>query len=154
MWGGGDHTRPKASDHGVLPQAPPASEDDSGARVPWQCRSDPSACAHRVGQTKKEGGRRREERSGAPYPPPTPPRDRLQVTGHHTGAAFELPGLPPLPAAGRRVSLPPETMKVRVEGGRIKEIRVRGGASKQERIERARGRGGCVLSWISCYSCH
>ena len=49
----------------------------------------------------------------------------LDVSGHHTGAVFELPGLPPLPASGRRVSLTALT-KVKVEDGRIREFVVSG----------------------------
>lgn len=48
----------------------------------------------------------------------------VQASGHHTGAPFSLPGLPPVPPSGRRVVLGEEVMKVRVEGGRIREIQV------------------------------
>jgi hypothetical protein len=46
----------------------------------------------------------------------------VKVSGHHTGAPFALPGLPPVPASGRRVTLEQQLMKVKVEGGRIREI--------------------------------
>ena len=55
----------------------------------------------------------------------------VDVSGHHTGAALELPGLPSLPAGGQRVSLT-ALIKAKVEDGRIREFvvsewRVRGG---------------------------
>lgn len=51
----------------------------------------------------------------------------VKVSGHHTGAPFAPPGLPPVPADGRRAALEQELMRVRVEGGRIREIEVRTG---------------------------
>lgn len=48
----------------------------------------------------------------------------VKVSGHHTGAPFAPPGLPPVPADGRRAALEQELMRVRVEGGRIREIEV------------------------------
>lgn len=54
--------------------------------------------------------------------PSSPP---LQVSGHHTGEPFELPGLPAVPPSGRRVSLETEFMRVKVASERIKEIVVR-----------------------------
>ncbi|KAL4437523.1 hypothetical protein ABPG77_003504 [Micractinium sp. CCAP 211/92] len=48
----------------------------------------------------------------------------VKVSGHHTGAPFAPPGLPPVPAEGRRVALEQQLMRVRVEGGRIREIEV------------------------------
>ncbi|PSC71078.1 glycosyl hydrolase [Micractinium conductrix] len=46
----------------------------------------------------------------------------VRASGHHTGAPFQLPGLPAVPPSGRRAALEDEMMKVRVEGGRIREI--------------------------------
>ncbi|KAL4452060.1 hypothetical protein ABPG75_007722 [Micractinium tetrahymenae] len=48
----------------------------------------------------------------------------VKVSGHHTGAPFAPPGLPPVPAEGRRVALEQQLMRVLVEGGRIREIEV------------------------------
>ena len=52
----------------------------------------------------------------------------VQVTGHHNGAPLDLgPILTPLPAEGKRIHLPPAVKKVKVEGGKIQEIRAVGG---------------------------
>lgn len=48
----------------------------------------------------------------------------VKVSGRHTGAPFAPPGVPPVPAEGRRVALEQQLMRVLVEGGRIKEIEV------------------------------
>jgi hypothetical protein len=46
----------------------------------------------------------------------------VQVTGHHTGAPFALPGLSPVEPSGRRVALGMQLLRVRLEKGRIREI--------------------------------
>lgn len=47
----------------------------------------------------------------------------VQVTGHHNGAPLDLgPPLPPLPADGKRLHLPPAIKKVKVEGGKIQQV--------------------------------
>ena len=50
----------------------------------------------------------------------------VQISAHHTGTPFALPGLPEVAPSGRRVSMEPEFLRVRVEGEQIKEIVVRG----------------------------
>lgn len=46
----------------------------------------------------------------------------MQISAHHTGAPFALPGLPVVPAGGQRVAMEPEFLRVRVEEEKIKEI--------------------------------
>ena len=47
---------------------------------------------------------------------------------HHTGAPLQmLPGLPPVPPSGRHFCLDEEAQMVRVEGDKIKEIKVGAG---------------------------
>ena len=55
--------------------------------------------------------------TGAACPAPLPPADgfavvEVKVSGHHTGAALALPGLPPLQPSGRRLALETEYLKV------------------------------------------
>lgn len=60
----------------------------------------------------------------------------LQPTGHFTGKPYRSPShaeRPALAADGRRFALAPETVRVKVEGGKIKEIvtlPVRGGGPR------------------------
>jgi hypothetical protein len=46
----------------------------------------------------------------------------VQISAHHTGAPFALPGLPEVAPSGRRVAMEPEFLRLRVEGEQIKEI--------------------------------
>lgn len=48
----------------------------------------------------------------------------VQATGHHTGTAFAVEGLPPVPATGKRFLLQEEVVKVKVERGQVTEVRV------------------------------
>lgn len=54
----------------------------------------------------------------------------VQISAHHTGAPFTLPGLPEVAPSGRRVAMEPEFLRVRVEAEQVKEIVVRGMAIK------------------------
>jgi len=48
----------------------------------------------------------------------------VTASGHHTGTPFALPGAPALPASGRHFCLAEEAQLVKVEGGKIREIKV------------------------------
>jgi hypothetical protein len=48
----------------------------------------------------------------------------VQASGHHTGAPFELPGLPAVEPSGRHFALPEQALMVRVEDGLVREIKV------------------------------
>ena len=51
----------------------------------------------------------------------------IDATGHHTGAPLDLGShLEPLPPSGKRFKLPQAIKKVKVEGGKILEIRAIG----------------------------
>jgi predicted ester cyclase len=50
---------------------------------------------------------------------------RVQISGTHTGTLQNvIPGIPPLPATGKRVQLPQETLHYTLEGSKISSIRV------------------------------
>lgn len=48
----------------------------------------------------------------------------MQATGHHTGAPLRMPGLEPIPASGKHFCMAEEVQKVKVEGGKVSEIKV------------------------------
>jgi len=48
----------------------------------------------------------------------------VTVSGHHTGEPFALPGMPPVPPSGRHFCLAEEVHMVRLEGGKVAEIKI------------------------------
>lgn len=48
----------------------------------------------------------------------------VQASGHHTGGALVMPGLPEVPPSGKHFCLSVETQKVLVDNGQVKEILV------------------------------
>eukprot|EP00877_Chromochloris_zofingiensis_P000454 jgi/Chrzof1/10409/UNPLg00333.t1 len=48
----------------------------------------------------------------------------VKATGHHTGAPLRMPGLEPIPASGKHFCMAEEVQKVKVEGGKVSEIKV------------------------------
>ena len=50
--------------------------------------------------------------------------ENCQPNGTHTGTPFQLPNLPPIPAAGKFVKLDPERLFFTIRSGKIAEIEV------------------------------
>jgi hypothetical protein len=74
----------------------------------------------------------------------------VQATGHHNGAPLNLgPPFPSVPPSGVRVKLPPAVKKVKVEDGKITEIRAVGGKDGTGPLALYRAVGGVVPEEIA-----
>ncbi|KAL4543663.1 hypothetical protein Ndes2437B_g01481 [Nannochloris sp. 'desiccata'] len=69
----------------------------------------------------------------------------VQATGHHNGAPLNVgPAFPPVPPSGARVKLPPAVKKVKIEDGKITEIRAVGGKEGTGPLALYKAVGGVV----------